>query len=286
VIDEGLPDEWPPEVIEAINKFEQGHLIKAPALSYAARLSHPIWDLTRQEAEAEPDTGDVLVQLAVDESDRPPFGIITTQTCDIAEDRPEPCMPWIQVSPVYACSDDDPLLGRDYVQTLDALQPPEPGKRWVADLRLECPLEKSALVDREPIDPFPSEAERIAFGRLLGERRARAALAESIHEFVSETMKKHKRQTGKRVGKRVYKILLEIEGQRIEPQAVRVHVITVPGQGIDDEEIQEWFDSWWDEARLRAEEHGVNLLKTRFHKATSMDVSLYDSLAEIRCPLH
>ncbi len=49
---------------------------------------------------------------------------------------------------------------------------------------------------------------------------------------------------------------------------------------------QDWFESWWDEASKTAGEHGVDLLATRFHQSTSMDVALYDALIEIRCPLH
>lgn len=286
MIDKGLGD-WPQEVVEAAQKFQQGDLIAKPPIVYAASLLHPIWELTRLEAAAcEPDT--VPAHLALDPADAPPFGIITSQTCDIAEDRPEPVQPWINVSPVLLVKDDDPLLGCDYACPLPAFQAPA-GECYVADLRLNVALEKGLLVDRDPIDPFDgSEEKRIAFGRLLGERHARAALAESIHTFISETLRKHRRNTGKRVKKRLYKLMLQIqEGERLNPRAVKLHVILVENEAatIDVPDSEEWLRSWCDAAREVAAEHGVTLLDPEFHDSARMDVRLYDSLIEIRIPM-
>ncbi len=287
MIDKGLTDEWSQEVAAAADKFQQGDLIRKPPIGFAASLKHPIWELSRLEAEADPE-GEVAF-LALDEGDLPPFGIILSQTCDVAEDRPAPLQPWFDVSPVVLCDKGDPLLDRDYAYPLPDYPAPD-GKCWVVDLRLSVPLEKGLLVGREPTNPFAdSEEKRIAFGVMLGQRRARAALAENVHVFIDETLRAHKpRKTGKRVKKRLYKLLLQIsEGGRLNPKAVRLHVITVDNQDatIELPEIGEWFQAWWDGAREIAEQHYVNLLPPVFHDAASMDVALYDSLVELRIPM-
>lgn len=289
MIDGGLTDEWPPEVIEATDRFQQGDLIESPPIAYAASLRFPVWGLTRLEAESrEDDPG--LEYLGVHEDDSPPYGIILEQTCDIAEDRPSPLIPWIEIAPVYLCDEGDSLLGRDYIYPLLSFTAPEK-KCWVADLRLRPSLEKSVLVGRKPVDPFNgSEKERIDFGVALGTRIARAALAESIHTVIEGTIDTHKpRKTGKRVGTRVYKLMIQVEeGTRLEPQSVRLHVISheSPAAKIDEQGMREWFGSWYDEAVLVAEAHGIILQTTFFHDAASMDLALYDRLVEIRCPLH
>jgi hypothetical protein len=286
VIDEGLTEPWPREVIEAAERFQQGDLIEAPPIAYAASLRYPIWSLTRDEATDQTQADGTPVHLALTHEDRPPFGIITSQTCDVAEDRPQPLQPWIEIAPVYRCHDDSPLLARDYVYPLDSWEAPE-RQRWIADLRLKSSLEKSVLVGREPIDPFATETERIAFGVALGRRSARAALADAIHEFIDKTMSGHNRKPGKRVGTRVYKLMLQIaEGERLNPRAVRLHVLHRDSPDATEEEMRTWFDSWWDKARTVADERGVNLLATHFHRAANMNIELYDALVEIRCPLH
>lgn len=286
MIDKGL-GAWPPEVVAAAKKFQQGDLIAKPPIAYAASLVNPVWDLTRQEAaDGKPD--DAPVHLAIDPDDGPPFGIVTSQTCDIAEDRPDPLQPWFEVSPVVLCDLDDPLTRRDYAYPLPTFPAPD-DQIYVVDLRLSVSLEKGLLVDREPVDPFAdSEDERIAFGVMLGQRRARAALSENVHVFIDQTLNDHKpRKTGKRVKKRLYKLLLQItEGSRLDPRAVRLHVITFENDDatIECPEIEGWFKSWYDEAREVAEQHGVTLLAPLFHDTANMDIRLYDSLIEIRTP--
>jgi hypothetical protein len=160
---------------------------------------------------------------------------------------------------------------------------------WVADLRLTVPLEKGLLVGREPEDPFRgSEEARIAFGIALGERRARAALADGVHVFITQTLRKHKRKAAKTVRTCVYKLMLQIpegEGTRLEPKAVRLYVIYQPSELSGEDRMRNWFSSWWDGARLVAEEQGVQLLPVAFEKRTSIDMALYDRLIPIDNPM-
>lgn len=290
MIDEGLTDEWPPDVVEAAEKFQQGDLISDPPIGYAASLRYGVWALTRQEADgddAEP--GDDAVHLSLDRDDVPAYGIIASQTCDIAEGGRRPVHPWIEVCPVYEREPAD--QPPEYLFPLDRMAASE-GRMWVADLRLTVPLEKGLLVGREPIDPFDgSEQERIAFGVKLGERRARAALSDGVHVLIAQTLNKRSRnnsKAAKAVRTRVYKLMLQIpegEGTRLDPKAVRLHVIYQASEQSSEERMRSWFRSWWDHAHTIAEQQGVRLLPVVFHDRTSMDVASYDGLIPIENPM-
>lgn len=263
----------------------QGHLVENPPLFYAADLRAGVWAPTRDTAAAIPESqrGEEILEVAREA--RPPFGILTTQSCDVAEERPTPRMPWVMVAPVYRVDKGSSLLQRDEVYSLD---PPEvDGEVWIADLRIEVPLEKSTLLGRSP-DAFSSEDEYIQFGKHLARRLGRPALAGVFHEILGVTTDRIKKSSperkrqAKRVGQAVYKLLLSIEDSRLRPTAAKLHVVV---QGEPDPDTRDWFDAWWNEARIVAEAHGLELQPTRWLDAGSIDLELHDQLVEIRSPL-
>jgi hypothetical protein len=288
VINEGLPEEWPARVRAAVAPFRQGHLVETPPFFYAANLEHPVWELSEiaRDSDAENDEPeDALLELDPDQ--RPPYGSITTQTCDLAEERPEPVQPWLQVAPVYQCEPGSTLLERDFVVPLSP--PTLPGEGWVADLRLEMSLEKGYLVGREPLEAFSSESEYDRFGDLLARRRGRPALASVFHEVINVTtrsMKQEssaKRSMARRVRDNVYKLKLGIEdGTRLRPVAAKLYVVT---QGEAEAETEEWFAEWWSRAKAVAADHGLQLLPTGWMNSGQLDAEIYDDLVEIRNPL-
>jgi len=287
VIDEGLDQPWPARVPPAVESFLQGHLIVQPPLFYMADLRHPIWGPTRLIADDthEADRGEDFVDLAL--QDRPPYGIITTQSCDLSEERPDPRQPWFAVAPVYQVPDESPLRDRDYVFEL---APPElDGEVWIADLRVEMPLEKGLLVGRAPIEAFPDEDGYIAFGNFLARRRGRPALASVLHEVLSVTTRRLKgernahRTLARRARQNVYKLMLAIEdGTRLEPVAAKLYVVT---DGTPTKDTRAWFDLWWGPARIVAEQHGLQLLPTGWLDTAAVDLRLLDDLVEMRSPL-
>lgn len=284
MIDEGIEQPWSEPVRLAVEPFLQGHLVARPPLFYAADLRHPIWRTTRLVAGevAEVDRGEDFVDLAPDE--RPAYGIITTQSCDLSEERPDPRQPWLAVAPVYEVTPDSRLRDREYVFEL---APPEiGGEVWVADLRIEMPLEKGLLVGRAPIEAFSDEAGYIAFANFLARRRGRPALASVFHEVLSATTRrlKSERNTHRTLARsarhNVYKLMLAIEdGTRLSPVAAKLYVIT---DGPPTEDAQAWFDLWWDEARVVAEQHGLQLHPTGWLDASAVDLRLLDDLVEMR----
>lgn len=177
MIDEGLPEPWPPEVLEALARFKQGHLVERPPIFYAASPAHGIWDLTRGAGVA--DAEEDLLELS--DEDRPSYGLITTQTCDIAEEG-RPDHPWVEVVPVYRLVDvsdeERELLESHRRSHLVLLEPPDlDDGPWVADLRIEVPIEKSWLVGRTPVDSFSSEEKYQVLAQRLAAKRERPALA-------------------------------------------------------------------------------------------------------------
>jgi hypothetical protein len=169
-------------------------LLKATSLPtrpllYYADPSRPIWARTAAyTAEATgPETIEAGSQTA------PRYGLITSQTCDISEeDAEQPLRPWVQVAPVYNRTDlnsgAQKLLrngkGARYLLHLPAL----PGGFWVADLRIEVPVEKGWLATREPVDGFADETKQRAVGERIAVLRSRPAFAGSFVDTVQQPL--------------------------------------------------------------------------------------------------
>jgi hypothetical protein len=287
VLDAGLPASWPDAVVNATDRFTQGHLIERPPLFYGANLDHPVWVLSSASVDTTPidERPDALVDLAQDQ--RPSYGLITTQTCDLAEDDRAPRQPWFAVAPVFRFEQSDRALQRDYVTALDP--PAIAGRVWAADLRIEIPLEKSLLVGRDPIEAFPDEGGYVDLANLLARRRGRPALASVFHEVLGGTTAQLKEEGGGRRGQaravrqQIYRLKLAIQdGTRLGPRAARIYVVL---RGDLTPEVEEWFGTWWDRARAVAEAHGLQLLPVAYLDARQIDLELYDSLIEIRSPV-
>lgn len=286
MIEEGLGQPWPESVRTAMEPFRQGHMIELPPVFYAADFRYPLFGTTASLAETVPEEerGEDFVDFA--EEDRPPFGIITTQSCDLAEERAVPQQPWLAVAPVYEVAADSGILGRDFICTLD--HPASERNVLVADVRIEMPLEKGLLVGRSPIESFESEKGYVDFANWLARRRGRPALASVVHTVVSATTKTIRDESGanrslaRRARPNVYKLMMAIEeGNRMAPTAIKIYVIT---RGEPSKDCNAWFDLWWGRARLVAEEHGLQLLPTGWIDGRAADLELVDDLIHLRLP--
>jgi len=282
MIDEDL-EPWSEDVRDAVSRFRQGHLVEEPPVFYAADLRHPVWGQTHAIAEDAGENSDAATSLIELEPDQaPPLGIVTTQDCDLDSE----VQPWFAVAPVYQ-TEDPRLLEREYVHRLN---PPDRDGDWLADLRIEMPVEKGALVGRKPIEAFPNEDGYLDFGRLLSRRRGRPALADVLHELVDRTMRAMRQESTalrnlcRRARTHVDRLMLAIpQGTRSQPEAVQLYVVT---DGEADNDVREWFGEWWDRARLVAEREGLQLLPVEWLDAHSCDLRLIDHLVEIRNPMH
>lgn len=265
----------------AAKQFRQGHLIELPPLFYGANLEAPVWDLAT--AVASEGFDDPFAVVEIHDDDRPPYGIITTQSCDIWRVDQQP---WLQISPVFPLEDDEILSAGEFIVELD---PPDVDGRWYADLRLEMPLEKGMLLGRSPIESWPDEDRSLRFADVLARRRGRPALHSVFHVILNEVMGSMKRESNamrkklRRVRKRVYGVRLAIEdGTRIEPVAAKLYVLTKGDPGAEENaEVHEWFEAWWDIASAKAEEEGLRLLPTGWMDSANVDLELYDDLVDV-----
>lgn len=272
-IDEGIADGWPADIFEKLRDYRLGLLIKHPPLSF-----HGTGDPERQlwsPADGDRPSTDGQVDVPAAE-----YGVITTQTCNIAERPPKGTFPWVQISPVYKLDDADDVGDRLY---LHSLSPPDlPPGNWVADLRLEAPVEKSVLVQHTPVPAFSSEDEEIAFGEMLGRQRDRAALHDNVNNVLYGRWRKKRSNNKPRAGRvfdEIHMVGLLIEdGSRLEPVAVECHFIGRGGELSD--EAKDWLETWWDKAReeANAADPSLNLLPNQYHDGSAMDLELYDRL--------
>lgn len=183
MIDGGLIESWDDAVIAATKAFDQGDLVEHPPFFYSATPSRAAWASSQMMADEVSDDEDIVIEL--DPIDRPPLGIITSQGCDVDEALRKP---WVQIAPVFPleqyASDEKWIaeIRRDSVPHLILLDPPTTDGNWVADLRIEMPVEKSWLAGRQPIPAFATEEGRRHFARRLAGRLERPALSGVLHD--------------------------------------------------------------------------------------------------------
>jgi hypothetical protein len=280
VIDAQIGQLWPSEVVEAVARFQQGHLVIRPPFFYAAAGKHGVWKFTQDQAD--PALSSEL--LEIDPEDCPPFGLITTQTCDLNEQGSRRRQPWLSVVPVYEAStlinpSQMTPLERGMIGHLVRLEPPSLGSGlWVADLRIEFPLEKSWLVGREPIEAFPDEAGYLGLARRLSRRRERPALANSLSLAIVMSLRKKFGKLSKKRKQEVLDPVREIRlfignGTRIAPNTIQLLVIGHTDALPDD--VTEWFASWWDEARAECAQNAVILLANRYGALDTLTAADY-----------
>lgn len=289
MINDPIRGPWPDEVKEALEKFWLGDVIAQPPFFYGHGGEIRLWEIADDDGE-----GDGEGELekteeafsAVEElhpDDAPPYGIITTQTCDLDE-QGTPMQPWFQACPVYELTgskaDQERHASKQFIYELNGSGLPK--GRWVADLRIELPIEKSLLVRRDPIRGFATEEDSEAFARALGRRRARAALANELVEAVIVLLRDRRSKRRAMWKSQVFRLMLAIEGgTRLTPAAVRLHVIT---REKPSDEVQEFFDSWEDEAREPAMKVAIELWPTCYHDAREINLPEYDRWVELNLP--
>jgi hypothetical protein len=265
-IDDGLPAsraEWPSGVLDALRPFAQGHVVADPPLLYYADPSRPIW--ARTAAYTANATGPEIIEAG--DQAAPRYGLITSQTCDISEEDAErPIRPWVQVAPIYNRTDlnsgQQTLLrnrkGPRHLLHLPAL----PGGFWVADLRIEVPIEKGWLATCEPIDGFGDEASQRAVGERIALLRSRPAFAGRFVDAVQrplvaelKSLRTTDRALYDRMDMQVDEVCVELDSL-LDPSQARVTLLC---ETHPDPDIQEWWEQWWDAAVPVANDAGINL---------------------------
>ena len=273
MIDKGLPRfraEWPDGVLELLSQFVQGDLVANPPIGYFADPTSPIWEPSRRYAEQlsiTNDTSEGDIIYFPDEA-LPPYGMITTQTCDLVEaDSERPRWPWVQLIPVYDLEDQlnsgqKELLRKGVGQRILLHVPALESGFYVADFRLSFPVEKGWLAKQGRIDGFGTEELRQRVADRLAHLAGRPAFAGSfvstIQQPLVDALKDLKRANAGGF-KRFYETVVEVGTRidsRLNPTTVQVVVICSKELSKDD---LEWWNNWHDTCRQRATEVGITL---------------------------
>ncbi len=283
MIDSWLPkDSWPPEVIAGMRRFRQGHVFPWNSFVYGTTFRHPVLS-TSGAADASADgTGYVKVDATW------PLVIITSQTCDIAEDGKRlPRIPWVSVAPVY---DIVPFLRPGQANQVRAngfghLVPlthtrfaTDSSALWVADLRVEFPLEKSVLVERSPIDGFAAEEQYAYFAEKLASRRSRPAIDTQVQRYIIASL-------GQAIesGAIGHEAILEVRilcGPAWD-HVERAELLIVVRDSADTENVEAEFDKWHDEILAPCLPSDLTLLRTKIETFSTFTFAQYRRSAAV-----
>lgn len=263
LIDAGLLKPWPDDVVASLKTFRQGDLVKEPPFFYFGVPRRALWVLSEPES---PDDADPDVFIADERF--VPWGVITTQTCDLQEEG-RPKKPWFAVAPVYKLLPDDTglenLIRLERVTYLFHMSGLEPGF-WVADTRIEFPIEKAWLVGRTPTPGFKTGMEYRAFAERLASNRRRPALIDTIYTDVIKPLRNRLEKMSvdevAELRDPVDELLLDLAGDWTNPETVQLVILT---DGPCPNAVKEWFEQWWDEAASGATK--LNLLRPRFESS-------------------
>lgn len=263
----GMPqsrEDWPPEVLDAAARFTCGDIVESPPNFYYADPEHAVLEYTKRYAEEGVTEAEVIDAY----NTAAPFGVITSQTCDIGEiGFAEPSHPFVSVSPVF-----------DGTSSLDGSTRSllKKGKRigpfyhvpllsehatgfWVADFRIEMPIEKGWLVKRDPIKGFVEEHARM-IPKVLADIRDRPAWAPSVSDHLQPMLLQQLKEL-KLTDPAIFELVTtEIEeiGARsdsmLEPTWVQLAAFTV---GQVSPETKGWWTAVNDVLREEAGRHGL-----------------------------
>jgi hypothetical protein len=225
------------------------------------------------------------------------YGMVTTQTCDLADEGAgKPRFAWAQVCPVYnaeASHPTDPskhLLdggARKLIQDgRDQQRMAVPGLGnglWVADFRLEVPVERGWLAAQPRIAVFPNDADRWEVGRRLAWLRARPAFDTRFVKSVQQPLVAALRALAKADRPRyilMHSDVAEVGVVSASHAEMTDVAITVLYDSLRAETKQWWLDQWeiWNEL---ADPEGLSLLPLEFADLAVLTASEYRKMTRL-----
>lgn len=290
----GIPrtrDKWPQGVLEHLGSFRQGDVVEGFPMSYLGNPDVPV----HAQTAAYRNVGPGVIEFEEDF----PYGMITTQTCDIREeDSNQPTRPWVQIVPVYDGEHKhEPTPGstkrssyipsniRDFMtegggsQYLLRLQDFPQDGFWVADLRLSISVDKGWLLGRNPITVFGSEKSRRMVGNRLAMLADRPAFDGRFERAVKKPLMKEldslKETT---LGRDIYRQVAEFRiraDDNINMGSVEIWVFS---DSPLSEDVRRWFDEQTDQWRRMADKEGLVLLPTQYSQLDKTSAKVYRSL--------
>lgn len=275
-------------MLEATAQFSCGDVVEAPPIFYYADPAYGVHARTREYANdgyAGPEIIDAEGAIPV------PFGVITSQTCDLGEiDFDPPSYPFISIAPVFEGSvldGSDRSLLKKGKRLGPFYQVPELTKHregfWVLDLRLEVPVEKSWLVGRTPIRGFTEAAARL-LPKMIYDLRGRAAWAASVSNDLQPGPLLLAELKALKAGNRELFELLVSEVDEIgarsdsmlNPTWIQLAAFT---NGPASEGVANWLQKVNDSLRARAGEHDLAVHEPQLLDLNTCPVTTYRQFA-------
>lgn len=246
---------------------------------YLADPVLPVWEHTRSAQLEEPDV--VLIDGLVDRM------IVTTQTCDIGEeDAAKPVKPFAQISPVYDASSrrDLNLLRKGKGPAYLLYLPEVEDGFFVADFRIELPVEKGWLSQQPITKGFPTEDGQAEVGRRLARLRERPAFSRRFLEHIASplldaltALRKTNRPQFDRITEHIAQVRALVDS-RLNTTTAQLFVVgdkRIPG------DVVEWFRNWWDDVNPIALAGGITLQTLRIVTWDEMTAREYNVSGEL-----
>lgn len=237
--------------------------------------------------------------------------IVCTQTCDLGATPPGDRHPFVHVAPLIRGDELDrnrrKLASQGKVSDLVAVRVPVPaplpsgegasreagppalGKapapsEWFADLRLQMPISKAVLLDRQPIEGFEDEDGYTRFAELLAYKARRPALHAALSEDVPRMLTKFVRDIGaaKQCFAKVEQVrLLVLEGAPLYPARASFYVLT-NGVKLDDDEREVW-NQFQAQVSKPLKDNGIELAPLVHADVGQLSAVAYRSAVPVPC---
>jgi hypothetical protein len=276
--------EWPEGLLDKLTGIRQGDVINAQTLDgplplvYHACPRAPVWQRTLDYVD-EPEQSVVVLSDTVESPRR---YVITSQTCDIVESAGEPNHPWVQIAPAFDMlaelnSGERKMVSkRGFSKWLWHLPAVDDGF-WVADLRIELPIEKGLLGILDVSPGHLGEEDRRAFGERLAGRRSRPAFSDLFCDVVQKPLVSRLKELRKTDEDLYAQMDLDVEvcarmDNHLDPHVVQVALVC---EQPPTPEVLRWWQSWWAEATSPADDSGINLLPLQILYSDQMNVKEY-----------
>lgn len=228
-IDNLIPESWPEDIVTALDEWRQGHLVEGDLGAWlsAAGRHDPV------TGDDFPDGESRLVAAASEVGDAG-YLVIVSQTCDIAATGPGARHPFVQVCPVrdigaaFSPAKVQQIRSGQIVEYVYLTKPPASGRDWAVDLRMSIPLSKGALVAAQPVEGFATEDDELALAARVATKFERPALHDYLSKNLIDALEDllSKARSGQDWCDDVEQLRLQVAGNRLAPQRVRLIVVT------------------------------------------------------------
>jgi hypothetical protein len=259
-------------------------VIDQPPFAYHTVGDYALWAASQLSEEP---SDLVLIELTTE--DRPPYGIITTETCDLLEEnRERKIRPWFQVSPVLDLGHLD-VNAKSNIENLRSTYltrltgPAFIAGFYVADLRISIPVEKSALVGRIPLDGFATGEEERAFSIQIGEMATRPVWPDAVQRIIVGGLKTFFRKKSRKTSLRALmplELRLAVSGSEAAPIAALLVYVSTEHESA----ARALFELYWGGLQINASAAGMVLMPIRYGSDDTFSSGDLRSSSMLRLP--